>query len=151
MLTQEPDLVQLFLDSCCRSSDVEYDDPRLAELYAMNPHDLVESGSKMLLPNMIKYFSKMQIKDDLASGVDQKADLKRRIAATMDKPIVDKPGYGIQFMYFGVDDNGCLMFQPNDLALVSFNMSNSIIIKLMPKLVKPSQKYANDQGLEDYI
>lgn len=148
MLTQEPDLIQLFLDNCCRSSDVEFDDPRLEQLYSMTPQALLESGTKALLPDMIKYFNKMQIKSDLANGIDQKADLKRRIAAAMGKPV---PGSGTMFCYFGVDDNGCLMFQPSDLAPMAFNMGNSVVIKLIPKLSKPAQKYSNDQGAEDYI
>lgn len=149
MQEQEPNLVQIFLSNCCRSSDIDFNDPKLEELYNMSPQALLDSGRGGLLPNMISYFNKLWVHSDLQVALDKKEDFKRRVAAALAKSVATKDG--VPFFHFGLDANGILMFQPETLAPVSFNTGNSIIVRLIPKLNSPAQKYNADCGMEDYI
>lgn len=145
--SQELELHELFLEGCLRIADPDFNDPKLVELDALAPQDLLGVSGKTLFVNMIKYFNKQQERRTLVNDTPVQS-LKRSIAAALKKTIapVDTSGY----LYFGVSGDH-FVYQSQEAGPLVFNSNNGVVVKLLPRLGKPAQKYHVDQGAEDYV
>ena len=144
------DIAELFIECCDRISNPEFNDPKLEEYYTASP-DLLLTKNSEWLDNMIKFFDKMQLSEGLRHQGDPNMDLKAKIAAALGKPIpVDVSKASAGYIYFGLNGSDVII-QRKELVPQTFNAKNSVIVKLIPKILKPSQKFNNDQMSGDFI
>jgi hypothetical protein len=146
---QEAQLADEFLNSCDRLANPEFNDPMLEEFYSMAPTVLAEKPDDFL-KNMVKYFDQQDTQDLLKSKNTNVEYLKRLLLA-------GRTGSGVRegtvpsHRYFSVTTGGDFVIRRKNMMPSSFNVSNGVIGKLMPKLLRPSQKFGSEQVSEDYI
>lgn len=126
MEPEQNQLVQLFLEGCDRLSDIDYDDPKLAEFYAISPQQLASEATEGLWSNMIRYFDRLAPHEGIG-GTHQ--------------PI---------YTFFTMENNN-LIVQEDSLNPNAFNEDNETIVRLLPRLIKPALKYSNENTEDDYI